>query len=143
MKKLLFVFALILIVTSCGKWKGEKDHDLTYYSPDYKEKEMTILDFSANNIDALWFEFSSKDKNKEYTNYTFIAKSNGEINKQTGTCQIDWENQITFYPSNGDSFLGEWIHEKEKYVITYDLDKRSEEITFVYKELNKSKKGKK
>lgn len=141
MKKLLFLFALTLIASSCGKKKVEKYHDLTYYSVDYKEKDMTILDFSSSDIDALWFEFSSKDKSKEYTNYTLIAKSNGEFSKETGTCKIDWENQITFFPSNGDSYIGKWIYEKEKFVITYDLESRSEEITFVYKKTD-CKKGK-
>lgn len=142
MKKVLFLLSILFVFGSCGKWKGEKYNDLTYYSIDHKEKDMSILGYNSHNIDALWFEFTSKDKSKDYTNYTLIAKSNGEFSKETGTCEIDWNNQITFHPANGSSYVGEWLSEKEKFVISYDLETRSEELTFIYKKVKKCKKGK-
>jgi hypothetical protein len=142
MKKIFFLLSALFILASCNKWKGEKYSDLTYYSVDFKEKDMTILGFNSNDIDALWFEFSSKDKSKEYSDYTLIAKSNGVFNKETGTCEIDWKNQITFHPSSGDSYVGKWLYEKEKFIVSYDLDTRIEELIFIYKEVKKYKKGK-
>jgi len=143
MKKLLLAFTLLLVATSCSKLKEKKYSDLVYYSVDYKETDMSILDFTASDIDALWFEFSSKDKSEEFTNYTLNAKkSNGEFSKESGTCTIDWYNNITFYPSNGDAYVAKWISDKEKFVITYELETRTEDITFIYKEIDKCKKGK-
>lgn len=135
MKKVLFSFVVLLIITSCGKWKGEKNTDLTYYSEDYKEKEMTFLNVASSDIDALWVEFKSSTKDKNYDSYALIVKSNGDFVKELGSCEIDWENQITFHPQNGDSYLGDWIYGKEKYTISYELEDRTEDITFVYKEV--------
>lgn len=100
---------------------------------------MDILGFNTGEIDALWFEFASENKSKEHTTYTLIAKSNGEFSKETGTCEIDWQNQITFYPSNGSSYVGTWLNSKEKFNISYDLETRTEELTFIYKEVKKGK----
>ena len=140
MKQILFSILLVFVVTSCGKFKKDKDHDLTYYSEDYKEKDMSILNNHTSDIDAVWFEFSQKDKSKEYNRYSLIVKSNGEFNKEFGSCYIDWNNQITFTPDMGESYVGTWIYEKEKYTITYNLKSRTETLTFIYKETDKCKK---
>ena len=129
-------------MSSCEKWNGQKYHDLTYYSVDHKEKDADISGFNTTEIEAMWFDFSSKDKNDVYTNYTLTLKSNEEVIKETGTCEIDWYNNITFHPLNGDSYTGNWLYEKEKFTISYDSEGRTEEITFIYKEKKKCKKGK-
>ena len=52
MKKIFFLLSALFILASCNKWKGEKYSDLTYYSVDFKEKDITILGFNSNDIDA-------------------------------------------------------------------------------------------
>lgn len=143
MIRFLPLLSFLIIFASCNKWQGEKYNDLIYYSIDYKDKDLSILGLNSNTIDALWFEFYSKDKDKNYTEYTLIAKSNGECFKETGTCEIDWENQINFYPSNGNSYIGKWFYQKEKFIISYnDLETRTADLTFIFKEIKKCKKGK-
>lgn len=142
MKNLILFLTIALVITSCGKWKGDKHGELTYYSVDYKEKDMSILDVPTTDIDAVWFEFSSENKGKEYDSYALIVKTDGVFHKELGKCQIDWEDKITFTPNTGDSYTGSWIYEKEKFTISYDLESRTEELTFIYKEMKKCKKGK-
>ena len=142
MKKLMFSLLVILVVTSCSKWKT--DNNLTYYSEDYKEKEMTIINVPSSEIDALWFEFYDEGKNKEdeYTTYTLIAKSNGAFTKETGSCVINWKTNISFTSASGQTYIGTWIGgDKDKFQITYELESRTEELTFVYKKTKKCKKG--
>lgn len=141
MKKVLFSLLVILVLSSCSKWNDDKD--LIYYSQDYKEKEMTIINTPSSEIDALWFEFynEGKNKEKEYSTYTLIAKSNGSIKKETGTCIIDWGSNISFTSASGEKYIGTWMGNKEKFQITYDLESRTEEVTFIYKETKKCKKG--
>ncbi|MDG1334356.1 MAG: hypothetical protein P8P74_18625 [Crocinitomicaceae bacterium] len=136
MKIIIASLLLVLVASSCGKWDGKKDkqHNLTYYSVDFKEKNFDILGVHSSDIEALWVEFYSEKGEKEYTNYSLIVKSNGEFTKEHGTCAIDWANDLTFNPENENSYEGEFIYEKEKYTITYDLKERLETLTFVYKE---------
>lgn len=141
MKKLLYPLAVLFFFASCGKEKFDKTDTLTYYSEDYKESTLTILGLPANEIDALWVEFSAADK-EDYSSYTLIAKSDGEFAKETGTCEIDWVSQITFYPYGQDSYTGVWISEKDKYEVSYDSESRTEVLTFIYKETKDCWKGK-
>jgi hypothetical protein len=141
MKKIIFALLVVLVATSCNKWKKDK-YDLTYYCADYKETDMFILDQHTSDIDALWVEFYSKGEDKQYDSYTLVVKSNGEFFKESGACQIDWEEQLNFMPQTGDSYIGDWLYEKEKYTITHELKTRTEVLTFVYKETDKCKKGK-
>jgi len=135
MKTIIASLLLVLIASSCGKWNGKKDkkHNLTYYSVDFKEKNFDILGVHSSDIDALWVEFYGEGGEKEYTKYTLIVKSNGEFVKEHGNCDIDWGIDLTFNPEDGNSYEGDWIYEKEKYTITYDLKERLETLTFVYK----------
>jgi hypothetical protein len=62
---------VLFIAALCQKYKSDtKNNDLTYYSENYKNTNMTILDKSTSDIDAVWVEFHSKDKSKNYTNYS-------------------------------------------------------------------------
>lgn len=143
MKTVIASLLLVLVAASCGKWDGKKGkkHNLTYYSIDFKEKDFDILGIHSADIDALWVEFYGQDENKEYTKYSLIVKSNGEFTKEHGSCDIDWENGISFSPEPGDSYEGDWLYEKEKYTIEYDLGERLETLTFVYKEVKGCKEG--
>jgi hypothetical protein len=143
MKNLTLVLLIGLVALSCNKWKGEKKENLVYYSTDYKEKNVTILDASSADIDAVWVEFYKTGKSKDYNNYALVVKANGEITKELGTCQIDWKNSITFQPDNGSSYIGTWVSGKEKYSLILQEDSRSETLYFVYKPSKKCGKGKK
>lgn len=101
---------------------------------------MTILGNSTSDIDALWFEFHRKDKGDDYNAYTLIVKSNGTMSKETGTCQIDWNQQITFNPTSQSSYIGTWQGGKEKFAVNYELEDRTETLTFIYKETGHCKK---
>ena len=129
MKKVLFSLLIILIVSSCSKFKGDKKGDLVYYCEDYKEADVNILDVHTSDIDALWIEMTpEKDgKDKDYVNYTLIVKSNGDFVKE---CNYS----ITFTPEGNPSYTGKWTYKKEKYTVMHGLESRSEEISFVYKE---------
>jgi hypothetical protein len=135
MKKVLFSLLIILIVSSCSKFKGDKKGDLVYYCEDYKEADMNILDVHTSDIDALWIEMTpEKDgKDKDYVNYTLIVKSNGDFVKESGTFETDWANSITFNPEGTPLYTGKWIYKKEKYTIKHGLESRFEELTYVYK----------
>ena len=141
MKNIILSLFAILLITSCNKWKSS--HNLVYYSEDFKEKEMTIINIPTSDIDALWFEFNNEEKNKEdeYSTYSLMAKSNGVITKESGSCIINWGTNISFTSASGESYLGTWLSGKEKFKITYELDTRTEELIFVYKETKKCKKG--
>jgi hypothetical protein len=135
MNKLIFAAVLSLIVISCGKWEeNKKDNTLTYYTEDFKDKDVDILGVPAGDIDAAWVEFYSKEK--EYDTYALIVKMDGEFTKEWGTCTINWEEQIDFSPENGDTYTGTWISEKDKYTISMDVESRTEELTFIYKEVH-------
>lgn len=128
MKKVIFPLLIVLIASACSKWKND---EVVYYSEDYKDSDMTILGVHSSNIEALWVELTATDK--EYDQYTLIAKSNGELYKETGALQTDWKSSLSFSPEGGDTYNGIWISGKEKYSLTYELDSRSEDLTFIYK----------
>ena len=135
MKKVLFSLLIILIVSSCSKFKGNKKGDLVYYCEDYKDADLNILDVHTSDIDALWIEMTpEKDgKDKDYANYTLIVKSNGDFVKEEGTFETDWATSITFNPEGTSSYTGKWIYKKEKYTVMHGLESRFEELTYVYK----------
>jgi hypothetical protein len=134
MKNLIFGCLLVLIATSCGKWNDDKDKNkrLTYYTEDFKEADLEILGVPTSEIDALWAEFKAEDK--IYNSYSLIVKSDGKMIKEYGTCSIDWNEQIKFMPNGGKAYIGKWISEKEKYVISFEGKTRTEELTFIYKD---------
>ena len=136
MKKVLFSLLIILIVSSCSKFKGDKKGDLVYYCEDYKDADVNILDVHTSDIDALWIEMTPEKagKDKDYVNYTLIVKSNGDFVKESGTFETDWASSITFNPEGTPLYTGKWTYKKEKYTVMHLLESRSEEITFVYKE---------
>jgi hypothetical protein len=128
----LATFVLLIGLTSCEKWgkgKGKKECNV-YYSEDFKEKDVEILGLHTSDIEILWVEYSNK-----YDGYTLIAKSkDGELYKEHGACVFDVDSKITFKPNAGDVYNGSWLDYKEKYNIPIEEGKRTEEITFVYKE---------
>ena len=67
MKKALTVSSLliILVISSCSKFKGDKKGDLVYYCEDYKEADMNILDVHTSDIDALWIEMTPEKDGKD------------------------------------------------------------------------------
>ena len=142
MKNIFVVLIFTSLVVSCEKEKEKKCDNLTYYSEDYKSKEVNILGVSSSTIDALWVEFYSKES-KDYTHYSLIVKSDGEFVKENGTCTIDWEQKISFLPDSGSSYEGTWLSDKEKYTVTISEDGRGNELTFVYKDANNCGCGKK
>lgn len=141
MKTIIASLLLVLVATACNKWDGKKDkkNNLTYYCEDFKEKYFDVLGINSSNIDAFWVEFYGEGK--EYTNYSLIVKSDGEFTKEHGTCSVDWGNTISFQPEGGTAYDGDWIFEKEKYTISYDLEDRTETLTFIYKETGSCKGG--
>ena len=135
MKRVLFLFAVVLLATSCKKWKDGKKHgEYTYYSEDYKEADMSVLGIHTSEIDALWIELYDTNKDKEVDGYSLLVKSNGEVVKENGTIVTDWKTTITFNPSSADAYAGTWLGDKDKFSISYDLETRVEELTFIYKE---------
>jgi hypothetical protein len=135
MKKVLSSLLIILIVSSCSKFKGDKKGDLVYYCDDYKEADMNILDVHTSDIDALWIEMTPEKggKDKDYVNYTLIVKSNGDFVKESGTFETDWESSITFNPEGTPLYTGRWIYKKEKYTVMHGLESRFKELSYVYK----------
>jgi hypothetical protein len=136
MKTLVASLLLVLVATSCGKWDGKKDkkHNLTYYCEDFKEKDFEILGVQSSDIDALWVEYYGKQDEVPYSKYSLIVKVNGEFVKENGSCTIDWENDILFEPETSDSYIADWLVDKEKYTVSYDLGDRTDTLTFIYKE---------
>jgi hypothetical protein len=137
MKNLIFAVSLLLVATSCNKWDEGKDKEktLTYYSEDYKGTDLTLLDVPSSDMDAVWVEFNYNKESKVYDSYSLIVKAGcGTLNKESGTCTIDWEEKITFKPAGGEAYFGKWVSEKEKYTISFEGKTRNEELTFVYKD---------
>jgi len=144
MKQLLLFSGIILLLSSCSKWKDDSYSNLVYYTEDFKEMDFEILGYSSNDIDALWFEFYNEEKKKDYNKYALVVKSNGEFKKELGSCNINWANDIDFMPTNAESYDGDFIYEKEKFTVDFGSDNRTEELIFVYKETGKKcKKGEK
>lgn len=143
MKHLLYTSILLIILGSCKKedFKKNTEPNLVYYSEDYQSKDFEILGKNTSEIDALWVEFYDKDEDKDFESYALIVKANGEFTKELGTCNIDWYNQISFYPDNGTKYYGNWIVDKEKYSLNISeaSDDIANEITFIYKEVEKFK----
>lgn len=138
----MFKYSLLLVIGiaffSCKKIDAKKDNTLTYYTEEYKDKDLELLGVHSSAIEAVWFEFDAIDKSEESYSYKMFVKENGELHKEYGTCQIDWYNSLAFTPTtNTEAFNGEFTFEKEKFSISYDLETRTEELIFVYKEEKK------
>ena len=134
MKRIVLPVLLMLLIVSCGKW--EKNTKLyTYYSEDYIESDIDVLDINTSEIEALYLEMYNKveDKNDYPETYKLHVKSNGVEYTEVGTIDSDWKTSISFNPENGTSYTGIFQEDKGTYKLPYEVDNRVEEFTFVWK----------
>lgn len=142
MRKLLLFGLIAVFVSACSKDESRyQDGSYIYYSEDYKNANMTILGHETSEIESVWFELysdeydSSCPKALEADRYMLIVKRNGKMTSEMGSIETDWQTTITFHPENGDpSYEGTWSNQKDRFIISYDLVDRTEEVSFVYKD---------
>lgn len=133
MKNILFLFAIILITSSCKKW-GKDQYN--YYCENYAEADMDLLNVHTSEIDDLHVEMYNdvEDKNNRPETYKLVVKSNGIEYTETGTIDSDWATWITFTPTDGTAYSGEFQEDKGVYKLLYELVDRTEEFTFIWKD---------
>ncbi len=141
MKRLAFVFSILLFATACNKKIKptiKKETHYVYFSEDYKNADMTLLGVETSEIDAVWFELYYNENpcavTDEPDRYALMVKHDGEITKEFGDLASDWNSYITFTPSNSDSYTATLDSGKKAFTITYEFTNRTEELTFNYKE---------
>ena len=135
MKKALFLFALVLIATSCSKWKKDTKQ-YTYYSENYAETDMDLLGVHTGNIEKLYVVMYNdiEDKNNYPETYKLCVESEGAVHTESGTIDSDWATSISFIPTDGTAYTGGFQQDKGTYKLLYELENRTEELTFVWKD---------
>jgi hypothetical protein len=139
MNKLAFSFLILFVAVSCNKFEPSKkkgDH-YVYNSEDFKNADLTVLGVATSDIDAVWIELYYEENSchtYDPDRYALVVKRNGELIKELGEVESDWNSYITFTPKNGTaSYSSNLDSDKEKITLLYELTDRTEEITFIYK----------
>lgn len=135
MKKFILPLLLVFLVASCSKFKKDTKK-YTYFCEDYAEADMLLLDVHASEMEGLYVEMYNdvEDKNNRPETYKLVVKSNGTEYTETGTINSDWATSITFTPTNGIPYTGDFQEDKGTYKLIYALENRTEEFKFVWKE---------
>lgn len=126
---------VIFLLTSCDKFKKDTKK-YTYYGEDYSEADMDLLGVHSSEMEDLYVEMYNdvEDKNNRPETYKLVVKSNGVEHTETGTINSDWAASITFTPTDGNAYSGEFQEDKGTYKLIYNLVDRTEEFTFVWKD---------
>ena len=135
MKKIVLPILLVFLIASCGKFKKDTKQ-YNYYSEDYANTDMEVLGIHTAAIDLLWVEMYNnvEDKNNRPETYKLVVKSNGVEYTEAGAIDSDWATSITFTPTDGTAYTGEFQEDKGTYKMLYDLIDRTEELSFVWKD---------
>ncbi|MFT5860350.1 MAG: hypothetical protein ACI865_002460 [Flavobacteriaceae bacterium] len=135
MKKFVLPLLLVFLVASCGKLKKDMKQ-YTYFGEDYMEADMSLLDVHTSEMEDLYVVMYNdvEDKNNRPETYKLVVKSNGVAYTESGTIDSDWETSITFTPTNGTAYTGNFQEDKGTYKLICELEDRTEEFTFVWKE---------
>jgi len=142
MKQLLLFVLVAFLAVSCSKEESRyMAGSYIYNSEDFKDANMTILGQQTSEIESLWIELYSDEYDpecpKDITSdrYMLVVKRDGEMTSEYGTIETDWKTTITFHPNSGESYEGTWSSKKDRFTISYDLTDRTEDISFVYKDV--------
>lgn len=135
MKYFVLPILLVLFTTSCSKMKKDTKQ-YTYFGEDYTEVDMSLLEVHAGEMDDLYIEMYNdvEDKNNRPETYKLFVVSNGEEYTETGTISSDWATSITFTSTEGESYSGVFQEDKGTYKLVYELEDRTEEFKFVWRD---------
>ena len=135
MKKFVLPLMLVFLVASCGKFKKDTKQ-YTYYGEDFTEADMDLLGIHTSAMEDLFVVMYNdvEDKNNRPETYKLVVVSNGVEHTETGTINSDWATSITFTPTNGVAYSGDFQEDKVTYKLIYDLTDRIEEFTFVWRD---------
>ncbi|MCH2230724.1 MAG: hypothetical protein MK105_10300 [Crocinitomicaceae bacterium] len=135
MKFLILSVLLLSLATSCNKWKKDVNQ-YTYFGEDYSEADMSLLDVHSSDMQDLYVEMYNdiEDKNNRPETYKLFVVSNGEVYTETGSINSDWNTFISFTSTDGLTYSGEFQEDKGTYKLIYELDERTEEFTFVWRD---------